>query len=209
MEAIITAVTGFITETITSWGYAGVVVLMAIESAAIPLPSEIILPFAGSLVATGEFTLFGVALAGAIGCVIGSFITYELGYFGGRALIERYGRYVLLSRRELGWAERFVEKYGDASTFITRLLPLIRTYISIPAGILRIPRGKFLLYTFLGSFIWSWFLAYLGQQLGPQWTTLRQSFHGLDTALAVAILIGIALFIFHRLHERRHHPPNG
>jgi len=205
VESIFNSVTGFITHTIAYWGYFGVVVLMAIESAAIPLPSEIILPFAGSLVLTGRFTLPGVALAGAIGCVLGSLLTYELGFFGGRALIERYGRYVLLSRHEMALAERFVVKYGDASTFVTRLLPFVRTYISIPAGILRVPRGKFLIYTFLGSFVWSWFLAYLGEQLGPQWTQLRKSFHGLDVAVAIAILLGIAVFIAHRIRERRGH----
>lgn len=203
VESVIGAVTGFITQIISGWGYIGVVLLMAIESAAIPLPSEIILPFAGSLIASGHFTLLGVALAGAVGCVLGSIVTYELGYWGGRVLIERYGRYVLLSRRELATAERWVVKYGDASTFLTRLLPFVRTYISIPAGILRVPRMKFLLYTFLGSFVWSWFLAYLGQQLGPQWESLRRSFRGLDAIIGVAILIGIILFIRHRIHERR------
>jgi membrane protein DedA with SNARE-associated domain len=202
LESVLTSVTGFITGTIGSLGYTGVVVLMGIESAAVPLPSEIILPFAGSLVPV-RFSLIGVALAGAIGCVVGSVLTYELGYFGGRPLIERYGRYILLSPRELAMAERWVQRFGAASTFFSRLLPVVRTYISIPAGILRVPRGKFILYTFLGSFLWSLLLGYLGMRLGPHWQDLRARFHGLDTAIAVAILGGIVIFVWHRIRERR------
>lgn len=202
LESILTAVTGFITGTIGAWGYGGVVVLMGIESAAIPLPSEIILPYAGSQVPE-HFSLFGVALAGAVGCVLGSVLTYELGYYGGRPLIERYGRYVLLSPREMALAERWVQRYGAASTFFSRLLPFVRTYISIPAGILKVPRGKFILYTFLGSFLWSWLLAYLGMRLGPHWQDLRGRFHGFDTVVGIAILIGVVIFLWHRLRERR------
>src|SRR3989344_6995933 len=130
---LILAITNFITSTIDQLGYAGVALLMAIESAAIPLPSEIIMPFAGFLVESGRFTLVGLSIAGAVGSVIGSVITYALGYYGGRPLIIKYGRYVLISEHDLHLTEKFFQKFGKLSTFIGRLLPIVRTFISIPA----------------------------------------------------------------------------
>src|SRR3989344_6574720 len=122
IEQIISTLTNFITQTISSWGYVGVGALMAIESACIPLPSEIIAPFAGYLAFTGRFNLFGIAIAGGVGSMVGSFITYEIGKYGGRPIVERYGKYVLISKRDLDMADRFFAKYGNLSTFIGRLL---------------------------------------------------------------------------------------
>src|SRR5438132_4928612 len=134
MTHILEAIAIWIQGVISAMGYGGVAGLMAIESACIPLPSEVIMPFAGSLVPSGRFTLFGAGLAGAIGCVIGSVPAYYAGVFGGRPLILRYGRYVLLSKEHLDWADRFFDSRGDVAVFIARLLPVVRTFIAFPAG---------------------------------------------------------------------------
>src|SRR5579862_3927923 len=140
IEKIIAALAAFVIAVISKTGYLGVMVLMAIESACIPLPSEIIMPFSGYLVYTGQFNLWLVALAGAIGCNVGSVIAYEIGYYGGRPLVERYGSYIMLSRNELDWADRFFVRFGDVTVLISRLLPVVRTFIALPAGIARMPR---------------------------------------------------------------------
>ncbi len=199
---IINYLTQFIVHTISTLGYPGVAVLMAIESAAIPLPSEIIMPFAGFLVWQGSFSLFGVALAGALGSVVGSMFTYFLGMYGGRPLIERYGKYVLISKHDLDIADRFFKRFGSWSTFIGRLLPVVRTFISIPAGISRVPFWKFIFYSFVGSFFWSLLLAYLGQKLGQQWMTLRERAHWLDIVVVILIVIGAMWWVWRHLKNR-------
>src|ERR1700758_1418439 len=148
-EKILAILFLFIKSLIAFTGYGGIVILMAIESACIPLPSELIMPFAGFLVFQGSLKLVWVATAGALGCNLGSLIAYEIGYYGGRPLVERYGRWILMGRRELEWADRFFERWGQAAVFVARLLPVIRTFIALPAGVARMPRGKFHIYTFL------------------------------------------------------------
>src|SRR3981081_4342270 len=160
-EKILGVLFVFINSVISTTGYGGIVLLMAIESACIPLPSELIMPFAGYLVFTGKFKLLWVATAGAIGCNLGSLVAYEIGCYGGRPLGERYGRWVLMGKRELDWGDHFFEGSGDLAVFIGRLLPVIRTFIALPAGVARMPRGRFHLYTFLGSWPWCLGLAYL------------------------------------------------
>ncbi len=187
---ILSVLTNFIIHTISSLGYGGVALLMGIESACIPLPSEIIAPFAGYLVYMGRFSLVWVSIAGGIGSMIGSFITYEIGYYGGRPFVEKYGKYILISKRDLDIADNFFKKYGKLSTFIGRLLPVVRTFISLPAGIARVPRLPFLFYSFLGSVIWTYILAYLGMKLGANWSSLRERLHGFDTAIIVLIILG-------------------
>ena len=193
---IIDILTNFVISVISQGGYVGVAVLMGIESAAIPLPSEIIMPFAGFLVAEGRFTLFGIALAGATGSMVGSAITYWIGRYGGRPFIEKYGKYVLVSSRDLDLADRFFAKYGLISTFIGRVLPVFRTFISVPAGIAKVRFGWFLFYSFVGSFIWSALLGYFGLKLGPKWMELRDRAHGLDVAIIVIILLGITWWVY-------------
>src|SRR5689334_2268928 len=127
----------FIKSVVATTGYSGIALLMAIESACIPLPSELIMPFAGYLVYEGSMSLFWAATAGAIGCNLGSLVAYEIGCYGGRPLIERYGRWILMGRREIEWADRFFQRWGHAAVFIGRLLPVIRTFIALPAGIAR------------------------------------------------------------------------
>src|SRR5574341_980436 len=168
---IIETLAVFTTAVISSMGYGGIALLMGIESACIPLPSEIIMPFAGYLVFKGQFTLHGAALAGAVGCVAGSIPAYYLGRFGGRPLIERYGRFVLISHRELDLADRLFARWGQWVVFGARLLPVVRTFIAFPAGVARMPMGKFIVYTFVGSYPWCWALAWVGMKLGESWNS--------------------------------------
>jgi len=202
---VISVLSGFIVSFISATGYVGVMVLMAIESACIPLPSEVIMPFSGYLVYTGRFSLWAVATAGAIGCNLGSVIAYEIGYFGGRPLVERYGSYILLSRRELEWADRFFQRRGSAAVFIARLLPVVRTFIALPAGVARMPRVRFHIYTFLGSWPWCLMLAYVGMKLGEKWETdprLKTWFHRFDALIVAVILVGVIWFVWSHWSHR-------
>jgi membrane protein DedA with SNARE-associated domain len=204
VENLIAKLGLFIISVISTIGYFGVMVLMAIESACIPLPSEIIMPFSGYLVYTGQFNLWIVALMGAIGCNLGSEIAYEIGYYGGRPLVERYGSYILLSQTELDWADRFFARFGDVTVLISRLLPVVRTFIALPAGIARMPRLRFHLYTFIGSFPWCLALAYFGMKAGENWRYLGKYFHQFDKVIAAAILLGIIWFVWsHWQHRMR------
>lgn len=194
---LIIAVTTWITHVIGSMGYPGVVLLMAIESAAIPLPSEIIMPFAGFLVAEGRFSLFGLAVAGAIGSTIGSLVTYYIGFYGGRKLITKYEHIVLVSEKELELTERFFHRFKHSATLIGRVLPVIRTFISIPAGIAKAPIIPFTISAFVGSFVWSYFLAWLGMRLGEHWHELENYFRQFEL-LIIAIALGLIIYWIRR-----------
>ncbi|MBA2393854.1 MAG: DedA family protein, partial [Ktedonobacteraceae bacterium] len=189
------ALTTLITNLYLVTGLFGIVVAMAIESCCIPLPSEIVMPIAGILLSQGTIqrhlpgtspsfplwlNLILVALAGAIGCVIGSIAAYGIGYAGGRPLMLKYGRYVLISQHDADKADQFFQKWGSATAFFSRLLPVVRTYISLPAGITKMPFAKFCIYTFLGSLPWSFLLAYLGVVLGNNLDRLKPIFNSLD-----------------------------
>lgn len=195
MSFIINLVTNFIINSISSLGYSGIGLMMAIESACIPLPSEIIMPFAGFLVAQNKYSLFGVTLAGALGCVAGSILAYIIGLWGGRNFIERYGKFVLISKHDLELADNFFDKYGTSAIFFSRLLPVIRTFISLPAGITRMNFNKFVIYTFLGSLPWCFVLAYVGKKLGDHWNTLGAYFHKFDFIIVILIIVGIIWYI--------------
>jgi len=194
-EKILTALFIFIKSLIAATGYGGIVILMAIESACIPLPSELIMPFAGYLVFTGSMKLVLVATAGAIGCNLGSLVAYEIGYHGGRRLVERYGRWVLMGRRELDWADRFFARWGYLAVFVARMLPVVRTFIALPAGIARMPRLRFHLYTFLGSWPWCFFLAWFGMKMGENWRQLGTYLHKFDVVIVVLLAAGIIWFV--------------
>lgn len=196
----------WIVAVISAGGYAGIVALMAIESVCIPLPSELIMPFAGYLVSTGQLSLLGVAIAGAVGCSIGSTVAYAVGVWAGRPAIERWGRYVLLGSHDLDVAENFFKRYGSVAVFVGRLLPVVRTFIALPAGFARMSMWKFQLYTFVGSLIWCFALAWLGQQLGNQWNTnpaVKAAFHNADIVIVVLVVLGVAWFLWSRLRQRR------
>jgi membrane protein DedA with SNARE-associated domain len=199
LEALFAWISGIISGV----GYGGIVVLMGIESACIPLPSEMIMPFAGYLVSTGRFSLPGIALAGAVGCVVGSIPAYYAGLYGGRALVVRYGKYVLLNAEHLDWAERFFARRGEITVLIARLLPVVRTFIAFPAGMARMPMGKFVLYTFVGSFPWCLGLGWLGMQVGEHLEQLTPYFHKADAVIVAAIGAGIAYFVWKQVSGRR------
>lgn len=190
--------------TISTLGYGGIVLLMAIESACIPLPSEIIMPFAGYLCGphgehVARLNLWVVATVGALGCNLGSAVAYWIGAYGGRPAIARYGRFVLLNQRDVDHAERFFHRYGSATVIVARLLPVVRTFIALPAGIAKMPQGKFHLYTFLGSWPWCFVLAYAGMRLGQAWDTnpqFRALYHRFSLGVEVLLVAAVVWFVW-------------
>ncbi len=205
IEQIIGWLAGFTTAVITAMGYPGVALLMAIESACIPLPSEIIMPFAGYLVAQGHFSLWGVATAGAIGNNLGSALAYEAGKRGGRPLVERYGRYILVDAHDIDRADRFFARFGDWAVLIGRLLPVIRTFIAFPAGVVRMPYLRFHLFTFIGSWPWCFALACVGMKLGQAWNSdprIKTVLHSFDVVIVVAVLAAAGWFVWHKVRRR-------
>ena len=202
----------FITNLYVTLGLAGIVVAMALESCCIPLPSEIVMPLAGVMFVEGKLLagvnfwlgLVLIALAGAIGCLIGSTAAYGIGYTGGRPLMLKYGRYVLISQHDADMADRFFQKWGGATAFFSRLMPIVRTYISLPAGITKMPFIKFCIYTFLGSFPWCFLLAYVGTVVGNNLSVLTPIFRSFEVVIIIALVILLALYIWrHILHDRK------
>jgi membrane protein DedA with SNARE-associated domain len=205
-ERILPFLVHFVTQVIGSLGYAGIAALMGIESACIPLPSEIIMPFAGYLVYTGRFSLFWAATAGAIGCNLGSVIAYWVGAAGGRPLVERYGRWVLMSHHDLDRMTKFFEKYGTITVLLGRLLPVVRTFIAFPAGVARMPQLRFHIYTFLGSWPWCYALAYVGMKLGQAWDTdprFHEWFHRFHLFVELGLLAAIIWFVWTHINRFR------
>ena len=188
---ILASVAAWTTGTISSLGYGGIVALMGIESACIPLPSEVIMPFSGYLVCLGRFNLHWASLAGAAGCAVGSIIAYAVGYWGGRPAVEKYGKYILLRREEFEKADRWFINNGDWIVFVSRLLPVIRTFISLPAGIARMNFPRFVAYSFLGSVPWCYFLTYVGLLLGRNWPAIGKYFHRADLVIGMAIALAV------------------
>ena len=207
-ERILTPLAAWIIAVISAGGYLGIVGLMAIESACIPLPSEIIMPFAGYLVSVGRFNLYWAATAGAIGCNLGSIVAYEVGKRGGRPLAERWGRYVLIGPGELDTADRFFKRFGSIAVLIGRLLPVIRSFIAFPAGVARMPLVPFHLYTFLGSWPWCFGLAWVGMKLGDKWNSdprVKAAFHSADLVIGLVVVAAIAFYIWHRVRGLKRH----
>ncbi len=203
---MIALLAAWITAVISAGGYGGVAVLMAVESACVPLPSEVIMPFAGYLVSAGRFSLWAVALAGAIGCNLGSTVAYWIGATGGRRFVDRFGGWVLLDHHDLDQAERFFARFGTPAVLIGRLLPVVRTFIALPAGMARMRQAPFQLYTFLGSFVWCYALAFVGEQLGRRWDSdprLRAVMHQFDLVVVLAVLAAAGWFVWHKLRRRR------
>lgn len=199
IDTILKPIAEWVIAVISTMGYPGIVLLMAIESACVPLPSEIIMPFSGYLVYTGRFDLHTASLAGALGCAVGSAVAYWAGVWGGRPFLEKYGRYLLIRRKDLDAADRFFERWGMWAVFIARLLPIIRTFISLPAGISRMPFVPFLILSFVGSVPWCYLLAYIGKVLGENWATIRNYFHGADLLIGIALIAGFAFWLWHHL----------
>jgi membrane protein DedA with SNARE-associated domain len=206
-EKILAVVAHFIIAIISASGYLGVTLLMAIESACIPLPSEIIMPFAGYLVHAGQLTLIGVAVAGAIGCNLGSLVAYWIGAWGGRPFIARYGRFVLLNQHDVARAENFFSRYGAITVLIGRLLPIVRTFIALPAGIARMSQVRFHIYTFIGSLPWCYVLAYVGVRLGKAWDTdprFKAGFYRFHLAIELLIVAAVVWFVWTHWKGREH-----
>lgn len=201
MEAILTHLGQFVTNLIGSLGYAGVFVAMAIESACIPLPSEIILPFTGYMVFTGHFNLITATIVATLGNLFGALVAYYIGVWGGRPFLQRYGKYLFIKEKELAWTERIFSRYGEVTVFVGRILPVVRTFISLPAGIARMNPFKMALYTFLGALPWCLLLIFTGEKLGENWKSLKPLFHQLDLVVAGVILIGLVFLIWKRLHK--------
>jgi membrane protein DedA with SNARE-associated domain len=185
LEFLVREVTAFI----SALGYWGIALGMAIESANVPLPSEVILPFGGYLVHTGQLNFFWAAMAGTLGGLAGSIVSYYIGYRGGRPFLQKYGRYIGFSHKHFRQAEEWFERYGEATVFFTRLMPVVRTFISLPAGISGMNFFKFVFYSFLGSLPWCFFLTYLGVKLGENWTALKPWFHRFDILIVAAIIV--------------------
>jgi membrane protein DedA with SNARE-associated domain len=204
-------ITTFITNLYVTAGLAGIVLAMALESCCIPLPSEIVMPLAGIMLVEGKLlagvnpwlSLVLVALAGATGCLIGSIAAYGIGYAGGRPLMLKYGRYVLISQHDAEKADRFFQKWGSETVFFSRLLPIIRTYISLPAGIAKMPFVKFCIYTFLGSFLWCLLLAYVGTVVGNNLSVLTPIFRSFEVIIIIALVILVALYIWRHIRNDR------
>jgi membrane protein DedA with SNARE-associated domain len=205
MHSIVASLGHFIESFISAAGYGGVLLLMAIESARVPLPSEIIMPFAGYLVHTGRLSLIGVATAGALGCNLGSLVAYWIGAYGGRPFITRYGRFVLLNPHDLARSEHFFGRFGGITVFLGRLLPIVRTFIALPAGIARMPQLRFHLYTFLGSWPWCFVLAWVGMKLGQAWDTdprFKAAFHRFHLGVEILVVAAFVWFVWTHWRNR-------
>jgi len=192
----------FITSVISSLGYGGIFFLMILESALLPIPSEIIMPFSGFLASTGKLGSVGVILAGSLGNLVGSVITYYLGIRLGRAFLIKYGKYILFRVHHLVWTEQLFQKYGDKISFVGRLLPVVRTYISLPAGIGKSNFIKFVVYTLVGSIIWNSLLTYAGIQLGRSWQHIDKYSGYLDIIAVVAIAVFIVWIVYSNRRNR-------
>lgn len=202
MEAILTHLGQFVVHMISSLGYAGVFFAMAIESACIPLPSEIILPFTGYMVFSGHFGFWQATVAATLGNLFGGLIAYYVGVWGGRPFLQKYGRYFFINKRELAWTERLFERHGEMTVFIGRMLPIVRTFISLPAGIARMNPLKMATYTMIGAFLWCALLIFVGQKLGENWDSLKPYFHRADVVVGGLIVL-IVTYVFWKRRRRR------
>lgn len=202
---IIDILANFVVSTIDLLGYPGVFFLMFIESCGILMPSEVIMPFSGFLVADGTMNFWAVSLMGGLGNLGGSLLAYWIGWKGGRPLIEKYGKYVLISKRDLDIADKWFTNYGEWTAFAGRLLPVVRTFISFPAGISKMDIKKFSIYTFLGAFIWSAALAYAGVKMGQNWELIREKLHNFDLAIVILIVVFIVWYVWrHFKHMKKY-----
>ncbi|HMW91883.1 MAG TPA: DedA family protein [Candidatus Obscuribacter sp.] len=199
LHQLIDPILMWIKDSVAQGGYLAVVIMMAIESANIPLPSEAIMPTAGILVQQGKMNFHLAALAGAIGCVIGSIPSYLLGMYGGRPFLAKYGRYLLLKEKELELAEKWVDRWGDMTFFVCRMLPVVRTFISFPAGVLKAHFLMFNIFTFIGSLIWCYFLTWVGVYFGENMETFRSIWHKFDLVIVIICVGGFGYYLYRHL----------
>ena len=201
-DSIIQPLVDFATNVIGELGAWGVFLLMVLESACIPVPSEAIMLFAGFNVAEGKMTMFEIVLAGSAGNIVGSWIAYAVGYFGRVELLERHGRWFHITPKHLAWADRWFERYGGSTVFFSRMLPIIRTFISLPAGVARMPFWKFTALTTLGVVPWVLMLGLIGREVGDRWEEWRDKLHVLDYVVLAAIVVGIVYLLVRRRRAR-------
>jgi membrane protein DedA with SNARE-associated domain len=202
IEGLIIQLGQFIVQLISSMGYFGVFLAMAIESACIPLPSEIILPFTGYMVYLGQFELWPATLAATLGNLFGGLVAYYIGLWGGRPFIKRYGHYILIKERELNWTERLFKRHGEVTVLVGRLLPIVRTFISLPAGIAKMNPFKMAMYTVIGALPWCMILILVGEKMGGNWNSLKPLFHRMDILIGIIVLAGIGYWLLHRKRSR-------
>ena len=189
----------FATNVVADLGLPGIFILMLVESACIPVPSEATMLFAGFNVSKGEYSLFAVTMVGSVANLVGSWVAYAIGYFGRVDILEKHGRKLHIKPSHLHLADRWFEKHGDMTVLVTRMLPIVRTFISLPAGVARMPFWRFSVLTFIGCVPWVFMLTFIGQQVGSRWEDWKDSLHYFDYAVAAAIVIGVIwLFIRHR-----------
>jgi len=208
MEAFEAAVVEFLSTVLNAIGWPGVVLVMALESANIPIPSEVTMPLAGwMLVQAKGLSLWRAVLDGgifgALGCTIGSVTSYALGYWGGRPFLRRWGRYILVTERDLEKADRWFARWGDWAAFISRLLPIVRTFISFPAGVTKTPFLRFTVLSFAGSFLWCAALAAAGHAFGSEWERIRAIMRPFDIPIAIAVVGGLAYYIYRHIRHTR------
>lgn len=201
-DSLLGTISAFAINVISSLGYAGIMALMALESANLPIPSEIIMPFSGFLASEGRFTLFWITFFGALGNLLGSIANYAIGYYGGRPFIEKYGKYFLINKHEVDVADEWFDKHGAKAIFWGRLLPVVRTFISLPAGITRVNFLKFIAYTFIGCLPWSFALGYVGFWLGKRWTQIEHYFRQFDIIIVAMALISVVWFVYYKLKKK-------
>ncbi len=196
--SIVETIRDFIVTTIEQLGYVGVFGAMGLESAGVPLPSEVIMPFAGYVAWQGKLTLVGVTIAGTLGCLAGALVLYAVGAYGGRPLLDRYGKYVFIRKSELDRADRWFAQHGEITVLVSRMLPVVRSFFSLPAGMTHMNITRFSLYTTLGSFVWCLALAYIGVLLGPRWSHVVRLFRYLNIAVVIGVVVLICYLIYNR-----------
>lgn len=197
MAGIIETVSNFAIYLIENLGYWGVFIGMTLESACIPIPSEVIMPLAGFVAYEGKMSILGITIVGAVGNLIGSWIAYFVGLKGGKPFLEKYGKYFLISPRKMEMAHEWFEKYGHEAVLISRVLPVIRTFISLPAGVAEMDLKKFTIYTLVGSIPWCFALGYIGFMLGPNWSIIKEYFHYMDIVVVIGVVI-LGIYLVHK-----------
>jgi membrane protein DedA with SNARE-associated domain len=191
-----------VSDMVAEWGYLGIVAMMAVESANIPLPSEAIMPAAGILVQQGKMNLHLAAVAGALGCLVGSVPSYLVGLYGGRPFLKKYGRWFLFKERDMEIADAWVNKYGNITFLFCRMLPIVRTFISFPAGVLKANFAVFCAFTFVGSLIWCYFLAYVGIKFGENMQTFTDAWHKFDLVIVILVLAFLSYYLYRHVVRR-------
>jgi membrane protein DedA with SNARE-associated domain len=203
IASITDPIVNFAVDVVETLGLPGVFLLMTLESACIPIPSEATMLFAGFNVSNGEYSLFAATAVGSLANLVGSWIAYWVGYAGRVDILEKHGKKLHIKKSHLEWADRWFERHGDATVFFTRMLPIIRTFISLPAGVARMPFWRFSAFTLAGCVPWVFMLTYIGKQAGDNWEDWKDSLHYVDYAVAAMIVVGLGYLIVRARRRRR------